>query len=201
MRLPECCRRLDTKSGGNRDHLGQSMAQREHAQRRRAQRVVGSDSGSACGRVGMCSSPHAAGDATAMTPADVDDIVRNQADERRAGQHRRPAIAPANTNRARHQRGSPRMRRIADMVGLKFAHDPKEIAVEPRILGTRLRITRSYRSPHRLVLAAPVELGHRGPVHQLVDERHATHAGGAVDPCRSEPPHAGGCHLVSVANQ
>jgi hypothetical protein len=26
MRLPGCCRRLDTKSGGNRDHLGQSMA-------------------------------------------------------------------------------------------------------------------------------------------------------------------------------
>jgi hypothetical protein len=38
------------------------------------------------------------------------------------------------------------MRLIADMVGLYFAHDPKEIAVEPRILGTRLRSTRAYRS-------------------------------------------------------
>jgi hypothetical protein len=38
------------------------------------------------------------------------------------------------------------MRRIADMVRLQFAHDPKEIAVEPRILGTRLRITQAYRS-------------------------------------------------------
>lgn len=37
------------------------------------------------------------------------------------------------------------MRRIADMVGLKFAHEPREIAVEPRILGTRLRSTRAYR--------------------------------------------------------
>jgi hypothetical protein len=101
---------------------------------------------SACGPVGMCSRQHARGDATAMTRADVDEIVRNQADERRAGQRRRPAIAPANTNWARHQRGSPSMRRIADMVGLQFAYDPKEIAVEPRVLGTRLRITRAYRS-------------------------------------------------------
>jgi hypothetical protein len=37
------------------------------------------------------------------------------------------------------------MRLIADMVGLHFADDPKEIAVEPRILGTRLRSTRAYR--------------------------------------------------------
>jgi hypothetical protein len=37
------------------------------------------------------------------------------------------------------------MRLIADMVELHFAHDPKEIAVEPRILGTRLRSIRAYR--------------------------------------------------------
>jgi hypothetical protein len=37
------------------------------------------------------------------------------------------------------------MRLITDMVGLHFAHDPKEIHVEPRILGTRPRITRADR--------------------------------------------------------
>jgi hypothetical protein len=34
----------------------------------------------------------------------------------------------------------------AAKVGLKFADEPKEIDVEPRILGTRLGITRAYRS-------------------------------------------------------
>jgi hypothetical protein len=38
------------------------------------------------------------------------------------------------------------MRLNAARVGLKFVHQPKEIDVEPRILGTRLRITRAYRS-------------------------------------------------------
>ncbi len=38
------------------------------------------------------------------------------------------------------------MRRIAAKVGRKFAHGPKEIDVEARILGTRLRITRTYRN-------------------------------------------------------
>jgi hypothetical protein len=50
------------------------------------------------------------------------------------------------TNRARHPRGSPGVPLNAAKVGLKFAHEPKEIDVEPRILGTRLRITRAYRS-------------------------------------------------------
>jgi hypothetical protein len=53
---------------------------------------------------------------------------------------------PPSTNRARHQRGSPGVPLNAAKVGLKFAHEPKEIDVEPRILGTRLRITRTYRS-------------------------------------------------------
>jgi hypothetical protein len=53
---------------------------------------------------------------------------------------------PPSTNRARHQRGSPGIPLNAAKVGLKFAHQPKEIDVEPRILGTRLPITRAYRS-------------------------------------------------------
>jgi hypothetical protein len=53
---------------------------------------------------------------------------------------------PPSTNRARHQRGSPGLPLNAAKVRLQFAHDPKEIHVEPRILGTRLRITRAYRS-------------------------------------------------------
>ena len=52
----------------------------------------------------------------------------------------------ADDNLARPQRGSPTMRRIAAKVGRKFAHGPKEIDVEARILGTRLRITRAYRN-------------------------------------------------------
>jgi hypothetical protein len=50
------------------------------------------------------------------------------------------------TNRPRHPRGSPGVHLNAAKVGLKFADEPKEIDVEPRILGTRLRITRAYRS-------------------------------------------------------
>jgi hypothetical protein len=38
------------------------------------------------------------------------------------------------------------MRLNAAKVRLKFAHEPKEIDVEPRIPGTRLPITRAYRS-------------------------------------------------------
>jgi hypothetical protein len=61
---------------------------------------------------------------------------------------RRPTFPrrPPSTNPARHQRGSPGLALNAAKVGLKFAHQPKEIHVEPRILGTRLRITRAYRS-------------------------------------------------------
>jgi hypothetical protein len=50
------------------------------------------------------------------------------------------------TNRARHPRGSPGVPLNAAKVGLKFVHEPKEIDVEPRILGTRLRMTGAYRS-------------------------------------------------------
>jgi hypothetical protein len=41
-----------------------------------------------------------------------------------AGAHARP-IAAAEHKPARHQRGSPSIRLIADMVGLHFAHDPR----------------------------------------------------------------------------
>jgi hypothetical protein len=57
-----------------------------------------------------------------------------------------PTASAEDKTRARHQRGSPGVALNAAKVGLKFAHEPKEIHVEPRILGTQLRITRAYRS-------------------------------------------------------
>jgi hypothetical protein len=148
MRLPECCRRLDTKSGGNRDHLGQSIAHCKVSMRNAAvlNEWLVPIADPLAGRLGC-----AAGSTQVATRQQRrEQMSMTSSETRRTSVEQASADArrslPTSTNWARHQRGSPSLRRIADMVGLQFAHDPKEIDVEPRILGTRLRITRAYRS-------------------------------------------------------
>jgi hypothetical protein len=96
----------------------------------------------------LCRSPHpghARAADTAGSSAGVDSQGCHLYPEQ-PGVRVRLLLPVEHTNRARHPRGSPGVPVNAAKVGLKFADEPKEIDVEPRILGTRLRITRAYRS-------------------------------------------------------